>query len=199
MKKKRTFLHLITLFHPEKWLGVPGHELSRLPHVLRNRRTLERDRVQSSPCYPEEFHGRIINNNGVPNSHLRFTLLDPHLLLKTLDRFHVQMIRTDEDGQQAKYKLEWRLAWHEPNINPLKAGDIATILQSLARVKAVGVRQLWLNPLEVAPAAASARQEGETPQVANLVLGPGTPELRKPSGIHFESDEHGVWVHYPER
>lgn len=170
-------IHIITLYHPDSYLGIPASQLSSLPAIKKDRESVEARRIEAArslevPVVMDEFHGRLISNTGKPVYRFRDKSVKAVDLLPCLSDFEVRMIDTVETGSQARYKIEFRPTWADfPN--PLGSDIVESLLQGMQKKQRMWVRQLWRNPtnarfgdlpLEVAPSIA--------PETANLVLGP---------------------------
>lgn len=97
MNKKRVPLHLITLWHPEKWLGgISISELGAMPCIKRSRLELEKRKqdvaqVRSLDAFWERFHDRPILNLGKPVYQLRKTWIQVDKLVLCIKDFDPSM------------------------------------------------------------------------------------------------------------
>src|SRR4051794_10818139 len=79
-RRMRYPLTIVTIFHPEHWLGVPSRHLDRLPHQRRDRAAMESAKRQVAGEWGleptvREMHGRPIQNFGESVGRLRKTWL----------------------------------------------------------------------------------------------------------------------------
>jgi hypothetical protein len=187
-------LHLVTLWHREKFLNVTLQELARFPSITRERTTLEQRREQVAQsrgieAWPDYIHGRVIINLGKPVYTLRKTWIVGHVLAWVLKDFDVRFIHTLEQGTQARYKCEFRPDWgQEPGSwEPLLRRSIIDGIKSSAKLS---IRQLWPNPIEGRFGTLPVEvPDGSVREVANLVVGP-CDEKDSPRGARLTFEKH---------
>src|SRR4051812_6312166 len=113
----RAPLTILTIFHPEHWLNVPTSELRHLAHISRQRSKLEETRKQFAKerdlkVSTSMFHDRPIANLGTSLDQFRRTWIDDSASLAAcFINLRVRLFIYDEEGSQAKYRLECRYDW----------------------------------------------------------------------------------------
>lgn len=202
MPKEKLSLHMITLWHPNVFLGVEQSEMSNFPVLRRDRETMERLREETArekkvQIHYDHFHGRRIANLGKPVYYLRKTWIAGPSIAMALQDFDVRLIYTSEQGSQARVRCEFRPNWAgepaawEPSV-------LRRIVEGIASTPKVSIRQLWRNPvkarygLRLLPLEVP---EGSVSEIANLVLGPyeGNSSARS-SDVTFEKSEGTWWI-----
>jgi len=204
MGKKRVPLHIITLWHPESWMGIPVSELSSLPCVQRSRVDLERKRqevaqLRSLDAFWDYFHERPILNLGKPVDQLRKTWIRVDKLIPCIEDFDPRLISTLGEGKQARYRLEYRFDWGgDPTV--LDTDVRNTIINNIKQARRLSVRQLWRNPVAARFGALPLPvPEGIASEVANLVLGPfDEKECPRRAELNFDRLHNAWWIAFPE-
>lgn len=203
MAEKRIPLHLVTVWHPERWLGLSRTEdLKLLPYLLRKKETLDELRKKVAKqrgldIWYADFHGRRVSNLGEPIYKYRKTWLPADNLFPVLQDFDLRLISTIGEYPQAQWKFECRPNWGAES-NALPSNRVQDFLCSIRGAKKISIRQVWKNPvaarfgdlpLEVSPDVA--------PETANLVVAPfdETESLRR-AKLSFRQIDEVWWLVY---
>ncbi|MDP9178008.1 MAG: hypothetical protein M3O61_10050 [Gemmatimonadota bacterium] len=198
-------IHMVTIFHPEKYFDCRTDELWNLPHIERSRDLMEGTRKNESeragaPIWEAEFHGGVVSNNGEQTDSLRYTWVSTAAIQPCIVGLEPRLIHTKENRSQARFKLELRPSWGEtPGV--LSPGDVARLSKGVSASERISIRQLWRNPTQfrfgTLPIAIDPAVETH---FANLMLGPYKPmESRQPADIKFyrKDDAWRVWARTP--
>lgn len=199
-------LSLITLWHPEHWLGLGirnADELRRYPHVLTDRRTKEERRKAEAQArgihiQKDMIHGGEINNTGLAIDKYRYTIFsDSVALSECLHKMDIRLIYTAEQRPQSKWKFEARYDWGVDS-KPLPRSVVYTICDAIKANGRLSIRQLWLNPTKARFGGLRIPQIVlEQPYMANLVLGPlNSHEPHRPARIRISENQGAWWVDY---
>jgi hypothetical protein len=200
MPEQRVYLHLITLFHPDVFLGIEQKRLAEFPIIPRDRTSLERDRQAEAKkrnvgIHYEMFHDRLISNLGKGVNSFRKTWIFSERLHEVLCDYDVRLIHTSEKGSQAQYRCEFRPDWSSaaacwpPRLQ-------TQLLSGIRRSAKISARQLWRNPISAKFGNLPLKvSESSITETANLVLGPfDKHEAVREAPIAFEKHENAWWV-----
>lgn len=198
-----TPLTLLTMFHPDYWLGVKAEELWKLPHIRRDRKKIEENRKEHAAKHNLEitttqFHDRPITNLGNSIDRLRRTSLDDlDGITRCVSDMKMRLLIYDEQGSQSRFRFECRYDWGS-DANSLDDTIIRKVCDRILDDKKVSVRQLWINKKSarfgILPLPKVLEDE---PLNANLVVGPiEKKDTLRPSKITILRQEGVWWLRY---
>ncbi len=145
-------LTILTIFHPEHWLGMSIRQLSGLPHQRRDREAMEAAKRQVAndqglDLKVREFHERPIQNFGESVDRLRKTWLEglqTERLIECIGELKPKLCVYTEKGSQARYRIECRYGWGSET-NSLPSDAVFAIRNKMLASSRISVRQVWLN------------------------------------------------------
>lgn len=192
-------LYMITLWHPERFIGCTVQDLASYPSLRRDRAELEERRKSlaaelGQPISLRPLHDRIIANTGKPTNRLRYTWLEATSVLPLIETFAVRLVDTSETGSQARWRCEFRMSWGEQGAE-LPKEAIERLHQGVARAGRLSIRQLWRNATSGRrPVLPLAIPEESVSEVGNLHLGPLDDRSTRQAHLVFEEREGAWWV-----
>lgn len=181
-------LGLVTIFHPNVFLGCDAPELRDLPHATRMRavRTGNVERA-GLPISVQYIGKRSVMGNGKEVIAHRDTWISGDRIVGFLAEPRLICI-PDEQSRRPRWRLEFRRNW--PEEDPPLGQAPRDLLFSAIASSWMTVKGLWINP-NIDPTR-------DNPEWVNLVLAPcsteALPSLRKSSLVLARDAEAVTYI-----
>jgi hypothetical protein len=161
---------LVTIFHPNQFLGCSSAALGSYPHAVRYRSERTKRVEQAGvPFQMQYLEDHLVISNGKEIMSCRDTIVDGSVLVGYLGDPRLVRI-PDEKPPRPKWRLEFWMHWPEDD-PPLQVGT-RTALRTAIGQSRMRVRGVWVNPridvrwpdeewvnLVVGPCSAQASQQ----------------------------------------
>jgi hypothetical protein len=157
---------LVTLFHPDRFLGCSATALRDYPYAIRYRaERIKRVREAKVPSKIQYLDDHAVIGNGVEAREYHDTVVDGSSIVEFL--LDPRLLRIpDEQPGRPKWRMEFRRQWPADD-PPLTRATLATLHSTLSQSQ-LRIRGIWVNP--------SIDSNWPNANWVNLVFGPCSQE-----------------------